>query len=356
MPISTTNPAISVKKKLIRRTAVDRSQRVRLTVQLAFLALNVWIGVQLYLWVQHFETFGATPLVARPAGVEGWLPVASLMGLKYLVMSGNIPEIHPAGVFLLLAFLLIAAAFRKGFCSWLCPIGTLSEYLWKLGRRAARNFKLPQWGDIPLRTMKYLLLGFFLFIIGKMEVTSLEAFLTSPYALIADVKMLNFFRFATATTMAVLAVLTVLSIFIPNFWCRYVCPYGALMGIVALLSPVRIQRDPVTCVDCARCAKACPSHLPVDKLVSVRSAECSACLECVADCPAEGALYPAFGLPLLTQRRRRISARAIALGMALVFFGIVGWARAAGHWHSNVPDSIYQQLIPSASATAHPAP
>ena len=81
-----------------------------------------------------------------------------------------------------------------------------------------------------------------------------------------------------------------LSIFIRNFWCRYLCPYGALMGLASLLSPLWIKRDPDKCIDCAKCAKACPSHLPVDTRLQVRSAECLGCLECVAVCPAEGAL------------------------------------------------------------------
>ena len=352
IPVPTRVP--TTKKRLLRRSRPDRSQRLRLGVQLAFVVLNVWIGVQFYLWVRHFETLGASRLVERPAGVEGWLPVASLMSLKYLLITGLIPEIHPAGLFLLLAFLLIAAAFRKAFCSWLCPIGTLSEYLWKLGRSAMRNFTLPRWADIPLRSLKYLLLAFFVFVIAKMEVTALESFLASPYALIADVKMLNFFRVVSTTTATVLAALILLSVFVPNFWCRYLCPYGALMGIVSLLSPVRIRREAAPCIDCARCANACPSHLPVDKLVQIRSAECSGCLECVAVCPAEGALYSAFRVPLLMQRNRRVSAGAFAVGVAIVFLGITGWAKATGHWRSNVPYAIYQQLVPTASKTSHP--
>ncbi len=131
----------AARKKLLRRTDRDDSQALRLGFQLAFLALNVWIGIQFYQWVRWAETAGATPEVPRPAGVEGWLPIAGLMQFKYVLLTREFPRIHPAGFFLFTAFLLMSVLLRKSFCAWLCPVGTFSEYLWKLGRSTfRRNF------------------------------------------------------------------------------------------------------------------------------------------------------------------------------------------------------------------------
>src|SRR5574338_725223 len=80
------------RKKLIRRTDTDRSQHIRRIVQLAFVGLNIYLGEQFYLWVRFFETSGASRYVTRPAGVEGWLPIAALMNLKYLVLTGTVPQ------------------------------------------------------------------------------------------------------------------------------------------------------------------------------------------------------------------------------------------------------------------------
>ena len=102
--------------------------------------------------------------------------------------------------------------------------------------------------------------------------------------------MLNFFRDIGTLGIVVLAALVVFSVLIQNFWCRFLCPYGALMGIVSVLSPVKIRRDAQACIDCGKCNKACPSHLPVDRLVQIRSVECTGCMECIAVCPAENAL------------------------------------------------------------------
>lgn len=337
------------RKKLVRRAPRDTSQRLRRAVQLLFLALNVWIGIQFCVFVRFYESGGRTAWAERPPGVEGWLPIAALMNLKVFLLTGHVPSLHPAGMFLLIAFLAISLLFRKAFCGWLCPVGTVSEMLWRLGRRLFhRNFRMPRWADVPLRALKYALLGLFLFAVGTMSVTAIAAFLEGPYGIIDDVKMLNFFRYLGVTGAVALGLLAVASIFAQNFWCRYLCPYGALTGLAALLSPARIRREPGTCIDCAKCAKACPSLLPVDRLITVRSAECTACLECVAVCPAEGAL--AMSLP----RKRRMPAWALAAGIAVVFLGIVALAQWGGYWRTDLPSRVYFNLIPRAQEFTHP--
>jgi polyferredoxin len=346
------------KKKLLRRTEIDRSQWYRRSFQGAFLLLNLWLGAKFYFWVRQFETGRIDANLHRPPGVEGWLPIAGLMNLKYWLLGGEIPRVHPAAMFLLLTFLAIAFLFRKAFCSWLCPVGTISEYLWRAGRKVFKpNFYLPRWWDLPLRGLKYFLLGFFVWAISTMSVDGIRDFMQSPYGLIADVKMLNFFRHVGETGLIVLGVLVLASVFVPNFWCRYLCPYGALLGLTSWSSPARIRRDTETCIDCAKCAKACPSALPVDKLVQIRSVECTGCLECVAVCPAQDALT--MSLPKLIAARPKkavLPAWAMAAGIAVLFLGVAGFAKATGHWQSPIPPSVYEWLVPNADQAAHPMP
>jgi polyferredoxin len=316
---------------------------------LTFLALNFWIGVQFFQWVRWAETGGRALAVERPAGVEGWLPIAGLMQLKYVLVTHQWPAIHPAGLFLFTSFLFMSFLLRKAFCSWLCPVGTLSEYLWKLGRYTfRRNFSLPRWLDVVLRGTKYLLLAFFGSAVAVMSATAIADFLSDPYGLIVDVRMLNFFRYLGGSAAFVLLGLTIASIFVQNFWCRYLCPYGALMGLVSMLSPVRIRRNQATCIDCAKCAKACPSSLPVDKLVQIRSAECTGCLECVAVCPAKDTLI------IAAPARKALPPWSLAAAIAILFFGLVGYAKFHGRWDTRLPEQVYFQLVPQASQTQHP--
>jgi len=337
------------RKKLQKRAPKDYSQTLRRSVQLVFLALNAWIGVQFYLWVRYYETGGRSMLVTRPPGVEGWLPIASLMNLKVLLLTGEVPKLHPAGMFLLIAFLAASWIFRKSFCSWLCPVGTISEYLWRIGRATfGRNFPIGRRVDIALRSLKYVLLGLFLYAVGSMSVDAIRAFLEGPYGIVDDVKMLNFFRFLRVTGAIVMAILVFASIFVQNFWCRYLCPYGALMGFFSLASPLRIRRDPNICIDCGKCAKACPAALPVDRLITIKSAECTACMQCVTVCPAADALF------LAAPRRKRVPAWVVAAGVTAIFLGVCGWAQWNGYWQTNVPSRVYFELVRHANEFTHP--
>ncbi len=346
-PVEAT-PVRLIKKSFVRREP-DQSQLLRRTTQAAFLLLNLWIGARFYFFVRYYETGGQTAFVPRPPGVEGWLPIAALMNLKYWLVTGLVPEVHAAGLFLLVAFLAITFLARKAFCSWLCPVGTVSEWLWQGGREMfGRSFALPRWLDIPLRGLKYLLMGFFVYAVAGMSAGDIKSFVESPYGLIADVKMLNFFRHLGTTAAVVIAVLLLASVFVKNLWCRYLCPYGALLGLVSLVSPTRIRREPDVCIDCGKCATACPSLLPVDRLISVASAECTGCLECVTACPARDALR------LSAVRSRAIPAWGVALVIAVLFFGLVGYARITGHWDTPVPDAVYRELVPAADSFAHP--
>lgn len=339
---------LTPRKKLLKRALPENSQVLRRWVQAFFLALNAWIAVQFYLFVRYYETGGRSWFAARPSGVEGWLPLASLMNLKVLIAGGGISKIHPAGTFLLIAFLSASFLFRRSFCGWICPVGTVSEYLGKLGRKLFRhNFRLPRAADFSLRGVKYILLAFFLFAVATMPVAAIHEFLDSPYGAVDDVKMLNFFREIGVVGVIALTVLAAGSVAVQNFWCRYFCPYGALMGLLSTIGPLRIRRDKDVCIDCAKCAKACPAGLPVDRLITIRSAECMGCLHCVAACPAEGGLF------LSAPRRTRVPAWTVAAGIAILFLGAYSFARWSGHWTTDLPGSVYFNLVPRADEFGH---
>ncbi len=305
---------------------------LRQWVQLGVLLLTLALGLQFYVFVN--QAAGPGPVtVPRPPGVEGFLPIGAVMGWRLYLQTGLWDPVHPAAMVLLGFAGLISLLLRKSFCSWFCPVGTVSEWLWRLGRRLwGKNPRLPRWLDLPLRGVKYALLAFFLWVIAKMSVMAILGFLHSPYYQVSDVKMLFFFTRMSGLTAAVLGILVILSLVFRNFWCRYLCPYGALMGILALAGPTRLERNQKSCTKCGRCARACPYHLPVDRKPRILSPECSACRDCVEACPVPGAL----GLRTLPLKDRAWSARGLALAVVGIFVGLTYLATISGHWQSRL--------------------
>jgi len=323
---------------------------IRSVVQWCFMFWVVGIGVRFGMFVNAIESGVTSPWVSRPPGVEGFLPIGALTSLKYWLVSGEIHPVHPAALVIFLAILLMSLLAKKSFCSWLCPVGTLSEGAHKLGRLSfGRNFRIWRWLDISLRGIKYLLLALFVkIILLDMPAEALGGFLDAPYWAVSDVKMLRFFTHMSATTLAVLASLTFLSLLFRNFWCRYLCPYGALLGLASLASPFKIRRDASGCSGCQRCSAACPSGLKVHSCSAVSSPECTACLTCVAHCPEKNvlAMQPAF-------RKRPLAVWVFPALVVLLFMAGIGAGMASGHWHSSLSTADYRNLIPLMPYLSH---
>ncbi|MFH2035269.1 MAG: 4Fe-4S binding protein [Candidatus Zixiibacteriota bacterium] len=330
--------AVSKKKPKSIKNDQKPIQKYRFYVQSAMILLCIWIGIEFYNFVRYLETAGTAGSMYRPPGVEGFLPISSLMSLYHFLITGEIHGSHPAGFFILLAVISVSFIFGKSFCSWLCPVGFLSEYLGDFGQALLKfQLKLPKWLDYPLRSLKYFLLGFFVYsIFFLMTDAALKAFLDSPYNVVADLKMYYFFADISRFSLIVLAALFFLSIFIRNFWCRFLCPYGALLGLLSLLSPLKIKRNKNTCIDCAKCAKVCPSFIKVDKIGTVLSDECTNCLQCVDACPVKDTLVlQPVGSKYI------INKKFAAVGVVFLFILITGLGMITGFWQNKITPEEY---------------
>jgi len=312
-------------------------------IQFLFTIVVVLIGIQFIRFVYSITDPNATQLATRPAGVEAFLPISAMVALKSWLANGIFDEIHPAGLVILLAAMSISLLWKRAFCSWICPFGTLSEALALLGKKMfKRNFRLPHWLDYALRSLKYLILAFFVFfILVLMDGAAAYMFLQTPYNMVADIKMLDFFKNMTWVGFSVIFGLMLLSILIENFWCRYLCPYGALLGLLGIISPWKIRREPLSCISCERCSIACPNQIEVDKTLSVWSPECTGCLNCVEQCPVSNTLR--FDLPKTSYP---LSSGMLALGVVALWFALVSVANLTGHWETSISTEMYKMLTP----------
>jgi polyferredoxin len=323
---------------------------LRAIVQWCFMLWVVGIGIRFGMFVAAMERGVAAPLLSRPPGVEGFLPIGALASLKYWLVSGTIHPVHPAALVIFLAILLMSLMAKKSFCSWLCPVGTLSEGAYKLGRMLfGRNFRVWRWLDITLRGIKYLLLLLFVkFIILDMPLEALAGFLDAPYWAVSDVKMLHFFTRMSLITMVMLATLGALSLVYRYFWCRYLCPYGALLGLLSLVGPFKIRRNESGCIGCGRCSKVCPSALPVHSRKAVSSPECTGCLTCVSHCSERDVLGMRLGFI-----DRPLPLWVFPIVALLTFLAVIAVGMLSGHWRSSLSFADYRQLIPLAQYFNH---
>lgn len=402
------------KKRLdIRKTGKNKkrwlnSLRLRWSIQIAFFIVVIVIGWQFYTFVKYCESGGKGFYMPRPPGVESFLPISALMGTKYFFGTGKINSIHPAGFVIFGTLLLTALFFRRGFCGWICPIGTISEWEWRLGdwflkklpQRVSslmrniptrftaglsliftpiialliagvitmESFKYPLFryltpayvlamvlpfviprkiwpdkvNDILARAWKFSILAFFIqVVIIKMPIAQLEMlYARAPFMRVADIKMLKFFTNMSGMALSVILTFLIISLINKNYWCRFFCPYGALLGIIAYASPMRITRDTGKCIDCGKCTKACAMHILVEKKIHVLTHECVACYDCVNACPVNGAL----DMKLIGDRKK-VRYGLYAIMIVGLYVVITNTARATGHWYTKISDAEYIKRI-----------
>lgn len=173
------------------------------------------------------------------------------------------------------------------------------------------------------------------------------AFAHSPYNIVSDAKMLNFFLHPSPLTLKVLAGLAVFSILLRNFWCRYLCPYGALLAIASFCSPLLIRRKETSCISCHKCDSVCPSNLTISDCETIRSPECTICQRCLTACPTQSLQ--------LTERctRKLLSPTVYSLILLGLFASGIILAKLTNHWDSPVLALYWAELLPYMDSIGH---
>jgi len=267
------------------------------------------------------------------ADFEAYCPFGGMQSLmSYFNAHSLACSMTTVQIALGLALLLGVVLFAKLFCSYICPVGTATEWLGSLGRKLKVHVTLKGWADKALRLLKYALL----FITIYFTVSSSELFCRTfdPYY-----ALLSGFSSDVVLWYAVPALILTIagSFFIRQFWCKYLCPLGAITNLaiyalpvsaIALLwviinrifggivhwtwflgavcltgfliesttlrflifPPLRIVRNPDICTSCRICDKKCPMALNISTVSAVQHIDCHLCTDCIVKCPEPGAL------------------------------------------------------------------
>jgi polyferredoxin len=257
-----------------------RSLWIRKGIQWFFFALVALIAVNHTL----VASGSAIPFLSS-ASLHAICPFGGVETLYTFLASGLlVKKVHDASLVLMGIGIFTAILFGPAFCGWICPLGTIQEFVSGFGKKLFRrkfNHFVPVKLDTVLRYLRYAVLTWVVYVTATSGTLIFEAY--DPYF-----ALFNFWSAEVApTALAILGVTLLLSLFVERPWCKYACPYGAFLGVFNLFSIFKIRRAESTCKADGACSILCPMNIPVDTVKTVRDHQCISCLECTSEaiCP-----------------------------------------------------------------------
>lgn len=269
----------------------------------------------------------------KAPSIHALCPFGGLESLYQVFSTGSFVSKILAGTMILFVItLVVAILFRRSFCGLICPFGAIQEFFGKVGQKIfKRKFIIPSIIDKPLRYLKYIILV--VTVIFAWKTAGLWIAPYDPWSAYAHLaEGLGRVWDESAVGLILLGITLVGSLLYERFFCKYLCPMGALYAIISKISPFKIYRDENVCVNCGKCSKVCPMNIDVQNAKEVRNAECINCQTCVLNCPKSGALYSKLG--------KKFTKPLTVIGLVMVlFFGSILSFQAAGVYKV-LPDKL----------------
>jgi Pyruvate/2-oxoacid:ferredoxin oxidoreductase delta subunit len=278
---------------------------------------------------------------SNTANLHSICPFGGVVNLYTFFSSGNyVAKLHQATFILLIALIAGLILTGKSFCGWICPLGSVQEWLGKVGRKLFPRIydKLPHKLSYVLGFAKYLIL---IWVVYQTALTAKLFFEPwGPYW-----NLFNIWTSEIAISGYVVTGLTLFfSLFVERPFCRFACPLGAINGLTNSFSLLNIKREEKTCIHCDRCDKVCPMKIVVSKQTTVDNIECIRCLRCTEICPVNattGSTLKLRGLGDRPDGKRKAVPKVAYLSIALgAFFLPILIAVVGGNFITERP-SIY---------------
>lgn len=235
------------------------------------------------------ETGAGIPFLST-ASLHALCPFGGVETLVSLFSFGVIvKKVHASSIVLMVIVFILALLLGAVFCGWICPLGSIQEWMSKLGRKIFKskyNHFIPKSVDGILKYGRYVVLGYIIY--GTTMSLKLIFEEWDPYY-----ALYNFWtgEVGVASIIFLLSVL-VASLFIERPWCRYLCPYGAVLGWFNKMSIFKIRRNKATCIGCKKCDYVCPMNIDISTKKAITDIKCIRCLKCTSEnaCPVEETL------------------------------------------------------------------
>lgn len=259
--------------------------RVRLFVQIFFFVLIALITLSKVL-----DEAGYTIPFLSTASLHALCPFGGVVSIYQYVTTGTIvKKVHESSLILMYVVILLTLLFGGVFCGWVCPLGSLQEWLGNIGRKIFKNRYnsfIPANIDKYLRYLRYGVLAWVIYataVTGKIIFEEYDPY----YALF------NFWSSEiTISALIILGITIIASLFVERPWCKYACPYGAFIGLGNLIRVFKVRRNSSTCINCKACDRGCPMNIKVSESNLVRNHQCITCLKCSSEqsCPVDNTI------------------------------------------------------------------
>lgn len=267
----------------VKKSASRKSDMLRLSVQLLFFLFIAAIALN-----QKLEEMRMTITWLPTTCLHTICPFGGVASLYQLVTTGTyVQKIDQSAMVLMILAFVLAIIAGPLFCGWICPLGSFQEWLGKIGRKIFRNkFNafIPAGIDRYLRFLRY---GVLVAVIAATAVSAKLIFADyDPYHAL--------FRFysgeVAVSALVVLGIVLAASLFVERPFCKYACPYGAILGIFNFFSVFPLRRSESKCISCKSCDHSCPMNIMVSARNTIRNHQCISCLKCTSEssCPVAG--------------------------------------------------------------------
>ncbi|MBQ7541088.1 MAG: FMN-binding protein [Clostridia bacterium] len=196
---------------------------------------------------------------------------------------------HSGECLLVVGVLLMTIIWGRFFCGYICSFGAMQDLFRAAGKRLPIRTRIPQKADRVLKCFKYAVLLFV--VIGVWIFSWPGESVWSPWTVFGA--YMQPWKGVPAEPLflsvgGLLLLLTVLgSLLIERFFCKYMCPLGALFALLSRFRLFRIRRSADRCPSaCRSCTRSCPMSIPLYSQTRVDSGECINCMRCTGVCPA----------------------------------------------------------------------